>query len=173
MTFNLSNFYTSKSWQDFRKLYLAEKIKEDGELIDEETGKPILEKGKATLHHIIPLTEDNVNDVNISLNPKNIKLVSSETHSLIHQKFTNNLKKIYITKEEKNLNIKFDLVVSFEKLKLALGNSENIKFNIWKVYYNLIDQLFTCYGQWTTALVVCIDDLEYKRLKKRLGAEEV
>ncbi|MBQ5687706.1 MAG: HNH endonuclease [Ruminococcus sp.] len=41
------------------------------------------------LHHKIELTEENVNDYSISLNPDNIMIVSHKTHNSLHDRFDN------------------------------------------------------------------------------------
>lgn len=176
MNYTLETFYHSKEWLKFRELYLANKLAEEGELKDEETGEVILEKGKAILHHKNPLTFQNVNDPNISLNPNNIELVSFDSHQKIHNKFGCLGRVVYITqKKAEEVKLKsFDLVVDFETLKKTLGGRENTTANAWATYYNLIDQIKTRLGKWTRALVFCkAGKVEFERLKKNLGAEEI
>ena len=83
----LHDFYISPEWRDFRRLLILERMTPDGLTIDEITGKPILKAYDVVLHHVIPLTLENVHDVNISLNPANIKIVSQKTHNEIHERF--------------------------------------------------------------------------------------
>ena len=66
--FDLYSFYRSKEWEDFRKLVINERMTEDGYILDEVTGKPITQKYDVILHHKEELTEENVNDVMVSLN---------------------------------------------------------------------------------------------------------
>lgn len=84
--FTLYSFYRSREWEQFRELVIQERTKEDGFVYDEVTGKPILRRYDLILHHKIELTEQNVNDRMISLNPDNIMIVSHKTHNQIHDK---------------------------------------------------------------------------------------
>lgn len=84
--FTLYTFYRSREWEQFRELVIQERTKEDGFVYDEVTGRPILRRYDLILHHKIELTEQNVNDRMISLNPDNIMIVSHKTHNQIHDK---------------------------------------------------------------------------------------
>ena len=84
--FKLFDFYRSKEWQRFRDIVISERMHDDGFVYDEITGKPIVKKHDIILHHKIELTEDNVNDYSVSLNPDNIMIVSHKTHNAIHNK---------------------------------------------------------------------------------------
>lgn len=179
MNYTLESFYHSKEWGKFRELIIAEKLAKYGELIDEETGDVILNKGDAVLHHKIFLTSQNVNDPSVSLNPQNIELVSFATHQLIHNKFGCRGREVHITRKkkeeikEKSLKA-YDLQIDFETLKKALGGQENSTSNTWAIYYALIDQVYTRLGKWTKALIFAKGTKgEFERLKKKLGAEEV
>ena len=50
---NLYEFYRSKEWESFRKVVIAERVKEDGFVYDEVTGKPIVKAYDIILHHKI------------------------------------------------------------------------------------------------------------------------
>ena len=85
---SLSEFYNSKEWRAFRLRLIAERTnKEDGILYDEYSGKPLVNSYDIVLHHIQPLTMQNVNDFSISLNPANIQIVSHRSHNEIHKRF--------------------------------------------------------------------------------------
>lgn len=175
MNYSLSSFYHSKTWEKFRSSYLAERLLKDGDLIDDETGEVIADQAKAILHHKTPLTLQNVNDPEISLNPENIELVSLETHNKIHEKFKRYKREIFITRDDETAEKKeADLIVSFERIKSALGGNDFITSNAWAVYFSLIDGVKTRLGKWRRAVVVCkMRDMEFERLKKTLGAEEI
>lgn len=89
MMFNsLSEFYNSKEWRAFRQMLIAERTnKDDGVLYDEYNGQPLSNSYDIVLHHIQPLTMQNVNDFSISLNPANIQIVSHRSHNEIHKRF--------------------------------------------------------------------------------------
>ena len=84
---NLSEFYRSEEWRTFRQVVINDRMTEDGFILDEETGKPIVKRYDIILHHKEELTEENVFDYNISLNPNNIMIVSHKTHNIIHNCF--------------------------------------------------------------------------------------
>lgn len=176
MIFTLETFYTSNEWRKFRETFIAERLARDGELIDEETSEAIIDPSRAVLHHRIHLTEENVNNREISLNPKNIELVSEQTHIKIHDRFNCNGRKIYIAKRAEDVKIKYDLIDDFDLLKKAVGDADNslINDNVWVLYNSIIDQIRTRRGKWTTAVVISnTTQIEYNRLKKLLGASDL
>ena len=93
----LSEFYRSKEWEAFRKVIIDERTDADGFVRDEVTGKPIVKQYDIILHHCKTfLTEENVNDRNISLNPDNIQIVSHKTHNMLHDKLGYRRKEIFL-----------------------------------------------------------------------------
>ena len=75
MNYTLGNFYRSKEWCSFRELLINERIDKNGEVICARCGKPIYKRYDIIGHHVTELTEDNVNDASISLNPDNVVLI--------------------------------------------------------------------------------------------------
>lgn len=73
--YTLDNFYKSKQWQKLLEVIKLERVNEDGQLICWHCGKPITDKYDAIGHHTIFLTEENVNNSEISLNPELIQMV--------------------------------------------------------------------------------------------------
>lgn len=95
--FTLNNFYKSNQWRDLVNLLKLERVNEDGYVVCERCGKPILKPYDCIAHHKIELTNDNVNDVNISLNPDNIELIHFKCHNKDHKRFGyENQRKVYI-----------------------------------------------------------------------------
>ena len=82
----LYDFYRSKPWENLLKTLKMDRLNEQGELICEYCGKPIVRKYDCIGHHKIELTEDNFSDADISLNPDNIMLVHHKCHNIIHDK---------------------------------------------------------------------------------------
>jgi hypothetical protein len=93
---NIFEFYRSKEWENFRKVVIAERVREDGFVYDEYTNKPIVKAYDIILHHKIELTEENVHDYSISLNPENIMIVSHKSHNLIHNKLNSSCRKVFL-----------------------------------------------------------------------------
>ena len=85
---SLSQFYNSQVWREFRLALIDERTnKEDGILYCQHSGKPLINSYDIVLHHVKPLTMQNVNDYSISLNPDNILIVSQKAHNEIHARF--------------------------------------------------------------------------------------
>ncbi len=69
-------FYKSMPWRRARDAYIDERMAIDGglcEVCGEEPGKIV--------HHKIWLNDDNCNDVDISLNPKNFRFECQTCHN--------------------------------------------------------------------------------------------
>lgn len=72
-------FYTSRAWKDLR----AYIIKERGGLCESCLKQGII-KAADVVHHIKPVTAENVNDPEIALNPDNLMALCTECHAAIH-----------------------------------------------------------------------------------------
>lgn len=173
--FTLDTFYHSDEWAKFRAQYIAERLLKFGELVDDQTGEPITKQRDAILHHKVHLTEENVNDVTVSLNPENIELVSARQHNLIHGKTKYYGRRIYITsKDPSTIDQEFDLVIDFDLLHKALGDNDRTILNVWRCYNLLTEDLKRRYGKWATALLVCKKSrIEFNHIRDMLEAEEI
>jgi len=67
-------FYGSSQWKKARSLYLSSQF-----FICEDCGEIA-----SIVHHIKPITPNNINDPNITLNQNNFKAVCEDCHTLIH-----------------------------------------------------------------------------------------
>lgn len=74
----------------------SERVNESEDLICEYCGKPIVRKYDCIGHHRKPLTEENVNDAYISLNPENVMVVHHRCHNKIHNKLGYANKRVYL-----------------------------------------------------------------------------
>lgn len=106
---NTTQFYNGVDWANCKAQVTQERLK-DGVLYCELCGKPIVKnfnpnaknnKGAIVYHHKKYLTNFNVNDASISINPKNIMLLHWSCHNEIHNRFngssTNQVeKKVYL-----------------------------------------------------------------------------
>ena len=180
---NLKEFYRSKEWKKFREVYLAERIARDGELIDDITKKPILKPYDAILHHVIHLTEQNVNDYSISLNPENIQLVSFKTHNILHQKGFQK-KKVYIVfgspRSGKSTFVneaagQDDLIIDIDRLFEALNNyrSNKLLSTVMDLHRHLLDTIKVRKGQWNNCYVITTSIYSVKRIKEQIDADEI
>lgn len=73
------SFYSSKEWQSTRDLY----IKSVGGLCENCLAKGIYKPGKV-VHHIVHLSAGNIDNPEITLNPKNLRLVCQDCHAEEH-----------------------------------------------------------------------------------------
>ena len=165
----LSAFYTSKEWADFRQVIIAQRTAADGFVYDEITGKRIVKAYDIILHHKIPLTLDNVNDANISLNPDNIQIVSFKTHNEIHERFGTWTRHIYLVYgcplSGKSTFVKdragiHDLIVDIDSIYACISNnplytkSNRLYDNVRAVQDALLESIKYKRGKWINAFII-------------------
>lgn len=99
---SLTQFYNGQDWANCKAQVTQERLK-DGALYCEHCGKIILKsfnpnannnKGAVVYHHKIYLTNENVNDASISINPANIAVLHWQCHNAIHDRFNGTAVKI-------------------------------------------------------------------------------
>ena len=188
--FTLDTFYQSKEWRAFRDLVIMQRMTPEGFVIDEITGKPILKAFDIILHHKEFLTEDNVNDANISLNPDNIQIVSHRTHNYIHNKLGYKRREIYLVYGSpcsgKNTYVDSvmepgDLLLDADKIKQAITNKSThiLVPQLNPIIFGIRDFMFESIrlkrGYWNNAYIVGGFPLisERERLCKKYGAREI
>lgn len=186
----LSAFYTGKEWREFREVIIAERTQADGFVYDEITGKPIVMAYDIILHHIEPLTLDNVNDANISLNPANIQVISFKTHNALHNRFGKWTRHIYLVYgcplAGKNTFVKeradiHSLVIDIDKIYECITNNpkytktQRLYDNMRSVYDALLNDVKYKRGKWTDAFIIGGFPLKRDReaFVATYGAEEV
>lgn len=187
---NLYEFYRSEEWENFRKIIIAERTREDGFVYDEETGKPILKRYDLVLHHRIELTEENVRDVSIALNPDNIEIVSFKTHNLIHNRVGYTVRNVFLVygsplsgksswvRENKTDG---DMVIDIDNIWECVSGCDRyvkpgkLKAVVFKTRDCLLDCVKYRLGKWTQAFIVGGYPLmsERERLTREMGAREV
>lgn len=162
MYYTLSEFYSSKEWAEFRQYLIAARTKADGFVYDEITGRPIVKAYDIILHHKTELTLENVNDVNITLNPQNIQIVSFRTHNEIHNRFGSWTRHVYLVYgcplSGKSTYVKdragiHDLIIDIDKIYACISNNPQ---------YIKSGRLFECVDAVKLALLDCV---KYKRGK--------
>lgn len=147
---------------------LSNNLKIQSGLKCERCGK-IVTNGKQLIgHHKIELTDENVEDVNISLNPDNIEVICLDCHNKEHKRFGNS-KQVYLVYgaplSGKSSLVKTkagwrDIIVDIDNLCQAVTGLEtytkpnNVRFNVFTLYDTLLDQIKTRYGNWYTAYIV-------------------
>ena len=184
---NLNGFYTSKAWVNLVSLLKLERVNKAGDLLCEYCHKPIIAKYDCIGHHKIPLDEYNVNDANIALNPDNIALVHHKCHNIIHSRFGNERRAVYLvygspcagkTTWVLDTMGHEDIIIDLDRLWDAVSPNvkpDRLKRNVFGLRDCLLDQIKTRLGKWRNAYIVGGYPLlmERKRLCTMLGAESV
>lgn len=187
----LSSFYTSRPWINLIKQLRIERINNDGLLLCEHCGLPIIHKYDCIGHHKIELTEENYQDANISLNPDNIMLVHHSCHNKIHDRLgLSYAKQVYLvygspcsgktTWVKDNMNYG-DIVVDMDNIWQCISGCDRyikpkrLTQNVFAIRDSLIDMVRVRRGNWLNAYIIGGYPLisERERLIKSLGAREV
>ena len=178
----LHKFYCSKVWRD---LVYKLKVERGGKC--ERTGEIFLDFSQLIGHHKIELTDDNVDDPNISLNPELIEIISHREHNKEHRRFGNK-KNVYIiygsplsgkSTLARELMQYGDIVLDIDSLWQSITMQDkyvkpnNVRFNIFKMRDDLLNQIKMRYGNWYDAYIIggYPDKYERQRLADELGAE--
>ena len=72
-------FYDSKRWKDCKRIFINQRIQEDGGLCQQCHELP-----GYIVHHKILLTPENIQNAEISLNTDNLEFVCNNCHNKIH-----------------------------------------------------------------------------------------
>lgn len=191
----LQAFYKSHKWETFIANLRSERTNADGFIICEKCGKPILKAYDCIGHHIKELTDSNVDDVTISLNPENIQLLHFKCHNEAHERFG------YNGRQQQNVFIVYgapcsgkrtwvkdnasnnDLIVDIDKIWAAVRAdvcTENekpnaIKSNVFALRESLIDMIKVRRGKWRNAYIIGGYPLqgERERLMQTVGADKL
>ena len=186
----LADFYRSKEWETFRQVVINERTHEDGFVYDEITGKPIVRRYDIILHHTTFLTEENVNDRAISLNPDLIQIVSHKTHNKLHERLGYKRKEIYLVYGSpcsgKNTYVDSvmgngDLLIDIDKIKQALTGrgTHTLVPGLNPIVFGIRDYLYESIrlkrGRWNNCYIVGGFPLisERERICRKYGAREI
>lgn len=189
---SLPQFYNSAEWRGVRAQIIEDRTnKTDGVLYCEYSGKPLVKAYDIVAHHKVPLTMENVNDYNISLNPDNIMIVSQNAHNEIHSRFGyTSERKVYLvygaplsgkTTFVKNVKGNSDLVVDIDNIWQALTGGKRyvkpnaLKANVFAVRDCLLDMIRTRAGKWERAFIIegGARESDRRRTMDFLGAEGI
>ena len=188
--FTLQNFYHSKEWEKLLKQLRLERLDDNGEIICEYCGKPITKAYDMIGHHKEYLTEENVNDFSVSLNPDNIAFVHHRCHNRLHNKLGYAVREVYLvygaplsgkrTWVSNNLSGN-DLIIDMDDIWMCItgrkkyDHNNRLKGIAFAVRDRLIEAVKYRAGKWYTAYVVGGYALsnERERICRELGAREV
>lgn len=184
MMFTLSTFYKSSEWVKLKAGLMLERVDGNGDVICEHCGKAIVKAYDCIGHHKTQLTEANVNDWSVSLNPDNIALVHHKCHNEIHNRFGTWTRHVYIVYGSpcsgkstwvNERATQDDLIIDIDRIYEAINNgrSSRVYDNVMSVYRSLVDMVQTRNGRWINAFIVRTFPMkgERERLAAQLDAE--
>lgn len=163
------SFYRSKEWERLRSRLMNERVNDDGQLVCAICGKPIVNKYDCIAHHKIELTEENVNDFEISFNPENIELIHFRCHNEQHHRFGGFEQRVFLVygapcsgkstwvHEQATPD---DIIVDIDAIWEAVSicdkyhKPKRLKANVFGVRDALIDQIRTRTGMWINCYIV-------------------
>ena len=198
---NLTNFYKSKQWESFRQLIIEQRTDPDGYVHCSHCGKPIVKKYDLIIHHKKELTEENVNDAMIALNPDNVECICFRCHNKEHERFgfhkTNQRefykpvqKKVYIIYGSPlagkstwvhDVATPNDFIVDMDSIwqMISINGRYDKPSALKSVVFNMRDAMYDIIkyrsGKWHNAFVITGGALkgERERLQQRVGADEL
>lgn len=184
------SFYRSPEWKKLMDNLKLERVNEEGQVICEHCGKPIVKSYDIIGHHKIELDEENVMDANISLNPKNIMLVDHKCHNLIHNKLGYAHRQVYLvygsplsgksSYVEQNM-LSGDLIIDIDNIWQCVSGQPRyekparLKSIVFKIRDELLNSVKFRMGKWNNCYIVGGYPLqsERERLIRELGAREI
>lgn len=167
--FTVESFYKSKQWTGLIEQLKLDRMDADGQLICEYCGMPITRKYDCIGHHEVELTEKNVNDYSISLNPENIKLIHFKCHNKIHKRFNGFKQEVFLVYGSPcsgkstwvhEVAEEDDLILDIDSIWEAICKSDRyhkpkrLKANAFGIRDCILDQIRTRTGKWRNAFVV-------------------
>ena len=165
----LETFYQSSEWRGLLDILKNERINAEGNLICEKCGKPILRKYDCIGHHKIELTEENINDYSISLNPENVMLIHFRCHNEIHKRFEGFKQEVFLvygapcsgkSSWVEEVSEPDDLILDIDRIWQSISNAgeyrkpNKLKANVFGIRDAILDQIKTRTGRWTAAYII-------------------
>lgn len=184
------SFYRSTEWKKLMDNLKLERVNEEGQVICEHCGKPIVKAYDIIGHHKIELDEENVLDANISLNPQNIMLVDHRCHNIIHNKLGYAHRQVYLvygsplsgksSYVEQNM-LSGDLIIDIDNIWQCVSGQPRyekparLKSIVFKIRDELLNSAKYRMGKWNNCYIVGGYPLqsERERLIRELGAREI
>lgn len=188
--YDLFSFYRSDAWRRLLAVIKNERVNDNGEVICAYCNKPITRQYDIIGHHVTELTDENVNDYSISLNPDNIQLVHHRCHNYLHDKLGHSQRKIYLiygsplsgktTWVRDNMS-DGDLILDIDNIWQAVSGCDRyikpkrLNAVVFKVRDTMLEAIQYRLGKWRNAYIVGGYPLisERERLCKQLGAESI
>jgi len=185
-------FYRSEKWKKFLDNLKDQRCDASGIITCAFCGEPIVKKYDCIGHHKTELTDENVDDVMISLNPDNVELIHFKCHNKVHDRFQGGRgalkpQEVYIVygspcagkrtwvAEQAGAD---DIVVDIDRLWNAISFSQKpdkLKPNVFQLRDLLLDQIRIRHGRWRHAFIVGGYPLtgERERLADFVNADDI
>lgn len=188
---SLYNFYRSREWENLLRVLKNERVNDQGYIICEHCGKPIIKMYDCIGHHKTELTEENYTDYNISLNPDNIALIHHKCHNIIHDRLgMNTQRQVFIvygsplsgkTSWVAEAMNEGDLVIDMDSIWQCVSGCDRyvkpnrLKSVVFAVRDNLLESVKYRRGKWLNAYIIggYPYQAERDRLADTLGARLV
>lgn len=164
-----------------------------------ECGKPILKKYDLIVHHKKELSEDNVNDYNVSLNPDNCVCICFQCHNKVHDRFVDGHAASNTNRVKKHVYIVYgspcagkstwvhsvadpeDLVVDLDSIwqMISINQRYEKPAALRSVVFEMRDKMYDIIkyrsGKWHNAYIITGGAMEgdRSRLKQRVGADDL
>lgn len=187
---NRFEFYRSREWENLLAQLKIERANEDGQIICEYCQKPIVKAYDCIGHHKKELTEENVLDYEISLNPDNIAFVHFGCHNRLHYRAGQICREVYIiygpplagkTSYVAEAKAPGDLILDIDSIWQAISGEPRyekpgrLNAVVFAVRDKLLEAVKYRLGKWNNAWIIggYPNGAERERLAKELGAREV
>lgn len=187
-------FYKSKRWEKFRRVIIEQSTDTDGFVRCALCGEPILKKYDLIIHHKKELSDANVNDAMISLNPDNVECVHFKCHNKLHERWQGGSKpfkkQVFIVYGSpcagkstwvRNTATADDIIVDLDSIWQMVSINERYEKPgaIKSVVFELRDKLYDIIkyrsGKWHNAFIITSGAMkgDRDRLVKRVGADDL
>lgn len=178
--------YTSAEWVKLRAGLIAERGPKC-----EQCGKLMPDTSKLIGHHIKELTIGNIDDIDITLNPTNIKLICLDCHNKQHNSFNGTKRhRVYLVYGApcsgkaalvNQLANRGDMIFDIDKMFEAISGltlydkPDALRYNVFALRDKMYDMIRTRYGQWNDAYIIGTYPIksERDRLAEELKAEMI
>lgn len=185
------DLYRTKEWKQLKNKLMHDRANAEGVLVCEYCGKPILHEWDCIPHHYkIPVTFENMNNADITLDEDNLMLVHFKCHNELENRFCKIQRKVILvhgnicsgkTTFVKENATKDDLVLDIDNIWQMISINERyikpsrLKPIVFALWNDLLEQVKMRSGTWVNAYVITANPrvLDRKRLMNEIGVTDV
>lgn len=197
-----ASFYAGEDWSNCKAQVFKERLRGNaiycehcgGVILKDFNPKEKNNAGALVFHHITPLTVANMNNADISINPRNIAVLHWHCHNIVHKRFTGQNtrpeQKVYLitgapcsgkTTFARELMEAGDLLLDIDDIWQQISGQPRyikpvaLKPIVFKVRDEIEEQVRLGTGTWRNAFIIRGVPLpmDRKRLAEKLGAEVI